>query len=109
MKNPRAFTALCLCVVAVALAFGVGPAGVIGKTAGVFALICFAAFLFESASGRRLFRSRYDLSLLKEVHERKVLAELDPGHVSSEADEIVCPACGQPYPKRILLCPRCRC
>lgn len=53
-------------------------------------------------------RDKYDLKRLKSVHERKELRGANVPLVAHDADEAVCPHCGQGYDARLPSCPRCR-
>ena len=52
-------------------------------------------------------RGRYDLQDLQAFHESEELRGLDPGEVSGDADEVICPRCGTTYSTRFRVCPNC--
>jgi hypothetical protein len=56
----------------------------------------------------RLRKDPYDLKVLREVDERMLIDSLDPGHVSEQADQVVCIRCGTTYRTRLPVCPNCR-
>lgn len=53
-------------------------------------------------------RSKYDLKKLKDVDDRAKLRAIEVPAVAVDADEAVCPHCGQGYDARLPNCPRCK-
>jgi len=73
------------------------------------ALLLAAVVLTVVPLVRRAARDPYDLSVLKEVHEKEVLRNLDPdAEVQRDFDSVVCTCCGSVYSNRLHVCPACR-
>ncbi len=65
-----------------------------------------AAWLAHGMAKERPSRDPYDLRLLREVHEKAQMGEVD-AEVADDAG-IICPHCGTIYAAWIPVCPNCK-
>jgi hypothetical protein len=94
--------------VAFSLAGAIGVESFAGRVLVVLALM---SVLFAIGGSLKILfsgrRDKYDLNLLREVHEKAELNQAGDDYVSPEADEVVCIRCTQTYGTRFPACPHC--
>ena len=71
---------------------------------GGMTLICIATMVTYPL--RNVHRDPYDLTLLKEIHEREELEAAAEAHRLDEGD-VVCSRCGHVYGSKFKVCPNC--
>ena len=93
----------CACCFA---ALGLWPVRVLGDALLVAAVVCFVGAI---ATLPGLFRSKYDLNALRDVHEREAvkLLLIDNPDEPEEFDSVHCLNCGEVYNIRMPICPAC--
>jgi hypothetical protein len=104
-KSIRLTAFALLLQVAAGIAAGLGASlplyGFIGSLGGVFFVW---AVVFWISSKRN---ARYDLNLLREVHDSGGGIDNDLPEVEDDAG-VICPSCGTLYGAWMLICPQCK-
>lgn len=85
-----------------ALLFGGTGMSLFAALAGIALVVTFAAIWHDFRP-----RSKYDLSLLQDIHDREELANLDPSVGVLEYDDYLCPYCRTLYSTEYRNCPSC--